>query len=73
METIKTVKGAYGNTIKIQKSFLYPNSIIVRDTDCMLERVYTIGNTQMLDDFEDVEIKSFAQVIRAWETGSVWF
>jgi hypothetical protein len=38
-----------------------------------MERLYVIGRTQELDDFEMVEIKSRAQVIRAWENGTIWF
>jgi hypothetical protein len=74
MTTIKTVKGAHGNKIKFQTyAHLGSDAIVVHDCDCQMERVYRIGRIQELDDFEEVLIKSKAQVMRAWENGTVWF
>ena len=74
MTTLKTVTGAHGNKIKFQTfAHLGSDAIVVHDCDCQMERVYRIGATQELDDFDMVEIKSKAQVMRAWESGSVWF
>ena len=74
MTLLKTVKGAHGNKIKFETyAHLGGSSIVVRDCDCQMERVYTIGKIQELDDFEEIEIKSKAQVMRAWTNGTVWF
>lgn len=74
MKTIKTVRGAHGNKIKFQTyDYLGNDAIVVYDCTCQMERVYRIGRTQELDYFEEVIIKSKAQVMRAWENGTVWF
>ena len=50
------------------------DTLIVRDLDCLLERRYTIGKAGELEMGEErVRIKSFEQVIKAWESGRVWF
>lgn len=73
-KTIKKVKGAFGNRITFYTTdLLSSNQIVVRDEDCQIERIYTVGRVQELDNFEMVEIKSKAQVMRAWENGTARF
>lgn len=75
IKVIKKTKGAHGNRLEFYQADHIKNNIhiVVQDKDCQLERIYFIGATQELDNFEKVEIKSIDQVIKAWETGKVWF
>lgn len=74
IKTIKTVKGAHGNKISFRTfAHLGDKALDVYDHDCQMGRVYRIGKVQELDGFEEVLIESKAQVMRAWENGTVWF
>ena len=75
VKIIKKTKGAHGNRLEfftVDKQ-ISREHIIVQDKDCLMERVYYIGATQELDNFEHIKIESKDQVIKAWETGKVWF
>ena len=70
----KTVTGAHGNKIQFGTfDHIDEPHIVVNDCDCQLRTIYYIGEVRELDDFEPVIIKSKAQVMRAWESGTVWF
>ena len=73
---IQTVKGKHSNNIRIETfDHLPKGAFVVTDTECQMQRTYKVGElgdfNQMLDEKQIV--KSRAQVIRAWESGAVWF
>tara|TARA_R110002074_G_scaffold15780_1_gene53617 strand:+ start:48 stop:269 length:222 start_codon:yes stop_codon:yes gene_type:complete len=71
---IKTVLAQNGNELQFAKyAHITRPHIVVHDLDCQMERVYFIGEIKELDGFEDVAIKSKAQVMRAWTEGKVHF
>lgn len=50
------------------------DSMVVHDLSAQMERVYTVGQLGTLETGEGkVIIKSFEEVISAWESGKVWF
>ena len=68
---IRKVKGAHGNSIRIEE---FGATIVVFDEDCQMSRRYSIGALGELSMGEEKEIiKSRAQIVRAWESGDVWF
>jgi hypothetical protein len=73
---IKKANGKWNNSLEFYEN---PNgSLSVVDTDCQMERVYIIGTTRYLGEYENDNIKSetitsFEQVINAWSNGKVWF
>ena len=70
----KTVRGAHGNRIQFCTfDNIDEPHIVVHDRDCQLRTIYYLGEVRELDYFEPVVIKSKAQVMRAWESGTVWF
>lgn len=74
IKTIKKAKGAHGNMLEFLTTDLIKcEHIIVIDKDCQKERVYKIGGTHELDDFEHVKIESKEQVIKSWTSGKLWF
>jgi hypothetical protein len=75
IKAIERYTTSKGNELEFCKSdVLGQNRIIVRDKSCLLERVYTKGGKGELEiGCDKVEIKSFAQVIRAWKSEQVWF
>lgn len=71
---LKRSTGAHGNELEFYRtSQMKDTQIMVRDNHCLKERCYTIGKTQELDNWEEVKIKSFEQVIKSWENGKIWF
>ena len=75
MKVIERHTTSKGNKLEFCKSDVAgQNKIIVRDRSCLLERTYTKGSHGELEVGRDkVEIKSFAQVVRAWKSEQVWF
>jgi len=79
MKTLKKVTAPNGNKLKFAKfSYLGPDYLVVTDLDCQQERIYLLGTEGILsmdyyDTGEKTLIKSFKQIIEAWETGEVWF
>ena len=71
---IKTVLAPNGNKLQFAKyDHITRPHIVVHDLDCQLAKTYFIGEIQELDDFENVMIKSKAQVMRAWTEGRLHF
>lgn len=75
MEVLKKTNGAHGNRLEFRTfSHLPADCVVVTDLDCQMERTYQVGKKGELVMAEDkVEIKSFEQVMEAWEKGAVWF
>ena len=73
-KTIKKHTTSKGNALEFYRTCLMTkDQIVVRDTSCQMERLYTIGQVQELSDFEQVEITSIKQVMDAWISESLWF
>lgn len=73
-KTIKKATGANGNKLKFfTTSLLNQEHVIVNDMDSLNERVYIVGETQVLNDFKEVKIESVKQVMAAWSNGLIWF
>ncbi len=74
MKTLKQHTTSEGNRLEFYTTdLLPPRSVIVRDSSCQRERLYTVGRIQSLSFDEPEQIKSVAQVIRAWTTEQIHF
>ena len=74
MKTLKKHTTSKGNELEFYITDLLPTgSVVVRDNSCQIERLYTVGRTQSLSFDEPEQIKSVAQVIRAWTTEQIHF
>ena len=75
MKTHYKFNGKFDNEITIISYDTMPkDSFYVRDTDCQLERRYTVGATgELATGALWVMIESVEQVKKAWESGAVWF
>lgn len=74
IKVLKKHTTSAGNELEFyQASHLPEQSVVVRDNSCQLERVYVVGRTQELNDYEMIEIKSVDQVIEAWTSESLHF
>jgi hypothetical protein len=74
MRTLKKHTTSEGNELKFYTTDLLPaRSVVVRDSSCQMERLYTVGRTQSLSFDEPELIKSVAQVIRAWTEEQIHF
>jgi len=74
MKTLKKHTTSAGNKLQFYTTDLLPaGSVVVRDNSCQMERLYTVGRTQSLSFNEPEQIKSVAQVIRAWTTEQIHF
>lgn len=74
MKTLKKYTTSEGNRLEFYTTDLLPaRSVVVRDNSCQLERLYTVGRIQSLSFDEPEQIKSIAQVIRAWTTEQIHF
>ena len=73
MKHLKTVKGKFGNVIKFYTLDDTPNAVLVHDTSAQLERLYTVGATQELVNYEPTLITSVDQVVKAWSNGEIHF
>lgn len=74
MKTLKKHTTSKGNELQFYTTDLLPTrSVVVRDNSCQIERLYTVGRTQSLSFDEPEQIKSVAQVIRAWTTEQIHF
>jgi hypothetical protein len=74
MKTLKKHTTSEGNELEFYTTDLLPTrSVVVRDNSCQIERLYTVGRIQSLSFDEPEQIKSVAQVIRAWTTEQIHF
>ena len=74
MKTLKKHTTSKGNELQFYTTDLLPTrSVVVRDNSCQIERLYTVGRTQSLSFDDPEQIKSVAQVIRAWTTEQIHF
>ena len=79
-KTLKKYTTSEGNELEFYTVEHFPNTIIVRDNSCQLERRYTIGTRRPLS-FSDYDlisidmplIESFDQVIEAWVSEKLHF
>ena len=76
-DTVKILKKhttSTGNKLEFYTTDLLPaRSVVVRDNSCQREKLYTVGRVQSLSFDEPEQIKSIAQVIRAWTTEQIHF
>ena len=74
MKTLKKYTTSEGNKLEFYTTaLLSAGSVVVRDNSCQRERLYTVGRIQSLSFDEPEQIKSIAQVIRAWTTEQIHF
>lgn len=74
MKTLKSHITSEGNELQFYTTDLLPaRSVVVRDNSCQKERIYTVGRTQDLSFDGPEQIKSVAQVIRAWTEEQIHF
>jgi len=74
MKTLKKHTTSKGNELQFYTTDLLPTrSVVVRDNSCQIERLYTVGRIQSLSFDEPEQIKSVAQVIRAWTAEQIHF
>ena len=75
MKYSMVLTAATGNKMEFYRTDLQgDDQITVRDCDCQMERVYTVGQYHLLNDFVEPElIESVDQVIEAWVKGIIWF
>ena len=76
-KTIEKFTTSDGNKLEFYTVEHLPNTIIVADHSCQLERQYTIGSRRALSffDYENglTLIESFKQVIDAWTNEKIHF
>jgi len=74
MKTSRKYIGAHGNSLQFYTFDSRPNTMVVHDSDCQIERTYIIGYEYELVCGEGATLlTSLEQVKTAWITGKVWF
>ena len=74
MKILRKHKTSKGNELEFCTFDNLPkNTIVVIDNSCQMQRAYTIGSTQELNNFDKVLITDFKQVINAWTNEELHF
>lgn len=76
MNVIKRTHGINGNELTFATFEHQPEGFfVVMDLDCQIEKTYKIGEEAELNIETGIKevVTSIPQVIKAWESGDVWF